>query len=84
MGRAISSRGNWAAPMLNGLARPVRPGSYLDEMDAAKVVAAWTHGAHIVGAVPNFDAEVLASLLRYNGLTPAWHYHLRVRRRWCR
>ena len=43
---------------------------------AADVVARWTHGAHIVGAVPNFDAEVLAGLLRDNGLTPAWHYHL--------
>lgn len=43
---------------------------------AADVVARWTHGAHIVGAVPNFDTEVLAGLLREHGLTPAWHYHL--------
>lgn len=43
---------------------------------AAMRVSRWTHGAHIVGAVPNFDTEVLAKLLRDNGLTPAWHYHL--------
>ena len=71
MGRAISGRGDWAEPMLDG---PVRPGSYLDEMNAAKVVAAWTHGAHLVGAVPAFDAEVLAQLLRENWLCPGWHY----------
>lgn len=35
-----------------------------------------THGAHLVGAAPNFDAEVLAALLRDNGLTPSFHYHL--------
>jgi hypothetical protein len=43
---------------------------------AAERVAAWTHGAHIVGAVPNFDTEVLGQLLREHGLIPAWHYHL--------
>jgi hypothetical protein len=31
---------------------------------AAKVVASWTHGAHIIGAVPNFDTETLDTLLR--------------------
>jgi DNA polymerase III epsilon subunit-like protein len=43
---------------------------------ASKLVAAWTHGAHIVGAVPNFDSEVLGKMLRYEGLVPGWHYHL--------
>lgn len=46
------------------------------EAAAARLVAQWTHGAHIVGAVPNFDTEVLGRLLRDQGLTPAWHYHL--------
>lgn len=32
--------------------------------------------AHIVGAVPNFDTERLALLLRAHDLTPRWHYHL--------
>lgn len=43
---------------------------------AARLVAQWTHGAHIVGAVPNFDTEVFDKLLRANGLCPSWHYHL--------
>ena len=44
--------------------------------DAAKEVMRWTFGAHLVGAVPNFDAEVLARLLRGQGYLPAWSYHL--------
>jgi hypothetical protein len=43
---------------------------------AAPLIARMTHEAHIVGAVPNFDTEILERLLRENGLTPAWHYHL--------
>lgn len=46
------------------------------QKEAAHQVARLTHGAHIVGAVPNFDTEVLAQLLRAQGLTPAWNYHL--------
>lgn len=56
------------------LSVPGRP--VLSQADAALCVAEWTHGAHLVGAVPNFDAEVLSKLLRDNGLTPSWHYHL--------
>ena len=51
-------------------------GEVLGAYQAAQVVQLWTHGAHLVGAVPNFDAEVLAALLRDNFLTPTWHYHL--------
>jgi len=43
---------------------------------AAEWVARWTHGAHLVGAVPNFDSEVFDRLLRDHGLAPSWHYHL--------
>lgn len=43
---------------------------------AALNVAKFTHGAHLVGAVPNFDAEVFDRLLRTHGLCPSWHYHL--------
>lgn len=43
---------------------------------AAECVARWTHGAHLVGAVPNFDSEVFDRLLRDHGLAPSWHYHL--------
>lgn len=44
--------------------------------DAAKHIARWTHQAHIIGAVPNFDTETLAPLLREHGLVPSWNYHL--------
>lgn len=43
---------------------------------AAPLIARLTHGAQIVGAVPNFDTEILERLLREQGLTPAWHYRL--------
>ena len=35
-----------------------------------------TRGTWIVGAVPNFDTEVLAARMRWRGICPAWHYHL--------
>ena len=35
-----------------------------------------TRGATIVGAVPNFDTEVLATRMRAHGICPSWHYHL--------
>ena len=43
---------------------------------AAHQIARLTHGAHIVGAVPSFDTDVLDRLLRGEGYLPAWHYHL--------
>lgn len=39
-------------------------------------VEQFTRGATIVGAVPNFDTEVLAARMRANGICPSWHYHL--------
>lgn len=51
-------------------------GDFLRPRDAAETVARYTHGANIVGIVPNFDTEVLAALLREQHLTPAWHHHL--------
>jgi hypothetical protein len=35
-----------------------------------------TRDAHLVGAVPGFDAEVLAARMRARGICPSWHYHL--------
>lgn len=35
-----------------------------------------TRGAHLIGAVPNFDADVLSARMRANGICPSWHYHL--------
>lgn len=51
-------------------------GNALLPTQTAIKVAQLTHGAHIVGAVPSFDTNVLDGLLRAEGLIPAWHYHL--------
>lgn len=52
------------------------PAEAVPEFTAARVIHQWTKGAHIVGAVPSFDAERLAKLLRRHGIEPEWHYHL--------
>jgi DNA polymerase III epsilon subunit-like protein len=44
--------------------------------EAARQIQAFTEGAHILGAVPNFDTEKLAKMIRDYGLKPRWHYHL--------
>jgi hypothetical protein len=46
------------------------------EFDMLQSVEAFTRGAVIVGAVPNFDTEVIAARMRRHGLSPSWHYHL--------
>lgn len=46
------------------------------EKQVARAVEKWTRGAHLVGAVPNFDADCLDKMLRRHGKIPAWHYHL--------
>lgn len=54
-------------------------GEVVPRETAAVVVQRFTDGAHIVGAVPNFDTERLAKLIRDHGKSwqpPAWHYHL--------
>lgn len=61
---------------LSGAAESFDHRATLGPYAAAMQVARITHGAHIVGAVPNFDTECLAALLRNQDLTPAWHYHL--------
>ena len=47
-----------------------------DEGDALREVEFMTRGAHIVGAVPNFDTEVLGNRMRANGICPSSHYHV--------
>lgn len=44
--------------------------------DIAGSVAGMLDGAHLVGAVPSFDAAFLAPWLRSHGHAPTWHYHL--------
>ena len=46
------------------------------EADVMGDVEVITRGAHLVGAVPNFDADVLGARMRANGICPSWHYHL--------
>jgi hypothetical protein len=48
----------------------------VDEETAAGIVERVTRGAHLVGAVPAFDAGTLDPMLRRHGHLPAWHYHL--------
>jgi len=68
-GRRLSGK-----PVLPGPAglEPVYSGH-----DAAKRVMEWTFGATIVGAVPDFDTNCLARLLRGEGFMPAWHHRIR-------
>lgn len=56
--------GNWQTSLVSG------------EIEVLRQVEKMTRGAHVVGAVPNFDTEVLASRMRANGICPSWHYHL--------
>jgi hypothetical protein len=53
--------------------RPVRK---VTPADVAHRLARLLDGAHIVGAVPSFDAAFLAPFLRKHGQAPTWHYHL--------
>src|SRR6266567_5528857 len=46
------------------------------EYDVLRLVEVITRGAHLVGAVPNFDADVLGARMRANGICPSWNYHL--------
>jgi DNA polymerase III epsilon subunit-like protein len=48
----------------------------MPEVDALHAVEKHTRGATLVGAVPNFDAEVLGNRMRAHGICPSWHYHL--------
>lgn len=64
---------NWRE---DGTMRPQAGYELYGEQAAAALVAQYTHGAHLVGAVPNFDTEIFDRLLRAHGLAPAWHYHL--------
>jgi hypothetical protein len=46
------------------------------ERDVLRRVDFLTRGAHLVGALPSFDAEVLGNRMRAHGICPSWHYHL--------
>jgi DNA polymerase III epsilon subunit-like protein len=46
------------------------------EDDVLREIEELTRGAHLVGCVPNFDADVLGARMRAHGILPSWHYHL--------
>lgn len=48
----------------------------MPEADVLAEVERLTRGAHLVGAVVSFDAEVLAARMRAHGICPSGHYHL--------
>lgn len=50
--------------------------AFEDESVVLGYVEALTRGAFLVGAVPNFDADVLGQRMRAHGICPSWHYHL--------
>lgn len=57
-----------------GALKTVQP--MVQPWQAAEKVMRWTHDALLVGAVPNFDAETLAPIMRKHNLMPTWRYHL--------
>lgn len=76
LGRWLSGRGGdlnrpWAW-RVNDASRCL----LMEREDAALQFARITHGAHIVGAVPNFDTSTMGDLARNNELLNAHHYHL--------
>lgn len=77
VGRFYGRHPRGRALVTNGVAfEPPKDSNLISPGEAALMVARMTHGAHLVGAVPNFDAEVFDRLLRAHGLCPGWHYHL--------
>jgi DNA polymerase III epsilon subunit-like protein len=51
-------------------------GRTFGEMRALLDVEELTHDATIVGAVVNFDTEVLTTRMRANGMCPSWDHHI--------
>lgn len=70
LGRYLSGR-------VPAVVRQIAEVAMLTPAVAALEVARFTHDATIVGAVPNFDTELLATLLRNQQLALAWRHRLR-------
>lgn len=71
VGRFYERHPHIVDPTGNALTR-----STTDEWTTLQDVERLTRGATIVGAVPNFDTEVLGGRMRECGICPSWHYHL--------
>lgn len=52
------------------------PGVPQREEDVLEQVEWLTRDAHLVGALPSFDAEVLGARMRAHGMLPSWYYHV--------
>lgn len=50
--------------------------TYPEAMVMRDLEQEFLRGVTIVGAVPNFDTEVIGNRMRANGICPSWHYHL--------
>ena len=70
IGRFYERHPQFAARRTAGEKRPQPEVAVLERVEYL------TRGAHLVGAVPNFDAEVLGNRMRAHGICPSWHYHL--------
>ncbi len=72
MGRVRSSY-----PVGSGwrIEHPEEIGAYTSDQIATEL-ALLLDGVTLVGAVPDFDAEMLRRFLRRNGQAATWHYHL--------
>ena len=58
------------------MGRPTGIGKTRLEVNVMAALEVGLRDAVIVGAVPNFDTEVIAARMRAHGLLPSWHYHL--------
>jgi len=66
-----------ASPWWNEKKRSVPyPSESAQPAEVAGRLANLLDGAHMVGAVPSFDAAFLERFLRRHGQCPTWHYHL--------
>jgi DNA polymerase III epsilon subunit-like protein len=66
----------WQARGQEGATEARRNGTLVSPWDAAKRIAQLTAGAVLIGAVPSFDEESFAALLRKTGLVGRYDYHL--------
>ena len=64
-------------PFLSDYKRRFPPLDATPAPKAFEQIAEFTHGAHIVGAVPNFDTDRIArAMISLDVAYPGWHYHL--------
>ena len=75
LGDGVKQYGD-GTPIPFGFPAGATTGGYIEATAAAALWCRWTHGAHVIGAVPNFDTEVMGTAARGAGLLATHHYHL--------